>query len=238
MVHIKSIHEGVKFPCIQCDYKVTQKGDLMLHIKSKHEGVRFPCIQCDYKATTRSSLSSHIQSMHKGLKFSCDQCDYEAKQRTHLLTHIKSKHEGVRLPCNQCDYKASQPSSLINKLFINYFCRIVIVFKNVTFSLKKRSSHTLLSISIDRGDRRVGLPPKACLWHLVHLHYPPAKERAWTERIATGLWVWLGKQWACYSSQPPVSTASNYTLSQSQLQLTIVSQETNNYVFCSGKSHM
>ena len=39
--HIKTIHEGVKFPCEQCDYKATQKGDLLRHIKSKHQGVKF-----------------------------------------------------------------------------------------------------------------------------------------------------------------------------------------------------
>ena len=31
-----------KFPCDQCDYKATQKSSLLTHIKSKHEGVKFP----------------------------------------------------------------------------------------------------------------------------------------------------------------------------------------------------
>ena len=26
LTHIKSIHEGVKFPCVQCDYKETKRG--------------------------------------------------------------------------------------------------------------------------------------------------------------------------------------------------------------------
>ena len=63
--HIKSIHEGVKFPCNQCDYKATQKGNLMTHIKSRHQGVIFPCNLCDYKATQKSNLMTHITFRHQ-----------------------------------------------------------------------------------------------------------------------------------------------------------------------------
>ena len=59
--------EGVKFPCDQCDYKATQKGDLLKHIKSLHEGVKIPCGQCDYKATEKGHLLRHVKSKHKGL---------------------------------------------------------------------------------------------------------------------------------------------------------------------------
>ena len=34
--HIESIHEGVRFPCDQCDYKATQKTNLKKHRKGKH----------------------------------------------------------------------------------------------------------------------------------------------------------------------------------------------------------
>ena len=36
MTLIKSMHEGVKFPCEQCDYKATQKGKLVIHITLIH----------------------------------------------------------------------------------------------------------------------------------------------------------------------------------------------------------
>ena len=42
MRHIKSIHEGVKFPCGQCDYKARRKEGLVIHIKSIHKRVKFP----------------------------------------------------------------------------------------------------------------------------------------------------------------------------------------------------
>ena len=34
--HVESIHEGVRYPCDQCDYKATQKGSLKRHKKSNH----------------------------------------------------------------------------------------------------------------------------------------------------------------------------------------------------------
>ena len=44
----------------------TQKGDLLRHTKSIHEGVKFPCNQSDYKATQRGHLLNHIKSIHEG----------------------------------------------------------------------------------------------------------------------------------------------------------------------------
>ena len=35
--HIKAIHDGVKFPCDQCDYKATWKQHLLKHKKSRHD---------------------------------------------------------------------------------------------------------------------------------------------------------------------------------------------------------
>ena len=68
---------------------------LLTHIKSKHEGVNYPCDQCDFKETCRAALLRHTNSKHKGIIYPCDQCDFIATWRTILLTHIKSKYEGV-----------------------------------------------------------------------------------------------------------------------------------------------
>ena len=35
--HVESIHEGVRYPCKQCEYAATQAGDLKRHVESKHE---------------------------------------------------------------------------------------------------------------------------------------------------------------------------------------------------------
>ena len=41
--HIQSKHEGIKYPCNQCDYQATKQGSLQTHIQSKHEGIKYPC---------------------------------------------------------------------------------------------------------------------------------------------------------------------------------------------------
>ena len=38
--HIRSNQEGVKYKCLHCSYKATQKGILMSHIEALHEGVK------------------------------------------------------------------------------------------------------------------------------------------------------------------------------------------------------
>ena len=71
---IKSVHEGKRFPCSQCEYKATQKGNLQKHIKSVHEGQISPCSHCGNRYTDRSSLMRHIKTVHEDLVFPCSQC--------------------------------------------------------------------------------------------------------------------------------------------------------------------
>ena len=37
--HIRSIHEGIKYPCRQCQYEATTKGDLAQHRRVVHERI-------------------------------------------------------------------------------------------------------------------------------------------------------------------------------------------------------
>ena len=37
----------VFYPCDQCGYRATHKSHLLTHVKSKHEGVKYPCDHCD-----------------------------------------------------------------------------------------------------------------------------------------------------------------------------------------------
>ena len=39
--------KSLGYPCDQCDYKATQKAHLLRHLKSKHEGIKYPYDQCD-----------------------------------------------------------------------------------------------------------------------------------------------------------------------------------------------
>ena len=89
--HIRSVHEGVKYACNQCDYQATRQG-LTIHIQSVHKGFRYACNQCDYQASSQSNLTLHIQSQHLGIKYACNQCDYQTTQQSHLKSHKKRKH--------------------------------------------------------------------------------------------------------------------------------------------------
>ena len=66
LTHYRSVHEGIKYPCDQCDYQATDSGNLQRHIQSKHECIKYPCNQCDSKLTRRSHLKSHIKAKHSG----------------------------------------------------------------------------------------------------------------------------------------------------------------------------
>ena len=110
--HYRSIHGGIKYPCIQCDHQATDRGNLQKHIQSKHEGIKYPCSHCSYQATERGSLKRHIQSKHEGIKYPCDHCDYQARYQSDLQKHIESKHDGIKYSCKQCDSQFTDRGSL------------------------------------------------------------------------------------------------------------------------------
>ena len=60
--HVKYKHEGVRYPCDQCEYAAITAGYLRKHNKNKHECVRYPCKQCDYVFTGASNLKKHIET--------------------------------------------------------------------------------------------------------------------------------------------------------------------------------
>ena len=93
MESVDKIHKCSQ--CTQCEYKATQRGNLHIHIKSVHEGQKFPCPQCEFKATFKGSLQTHIKSLHEGKKVECTQCEYKAKNKTLLQKHMKSVHGKV-----------------------------------------------------------------------------------------------------------------------------------------------
>ena len=62
--HVGTIHEGVRYSCVQCDYQASKKYNLKTHVATKHEGVHHSCDQCDYKATEKGSLRRHLLKSH------------------------------------------------------------------------------------------------------------------------------------------------------------------------------
>ena len=53
-----AVNEGVKYPCIQCDYQSTTKGSLAQHKMAVHEEDKYPCRQCNYQASTKILLNT------------------------------------------------------------------------------------------------------------------------------------------------------------------------------------
>ena len=43
LLHINTVHEGVRYDCNQCDYRYTQQGKHTTHIKLVHNGLRYNC---------------------------------------------------------------------------------------------------------------------------------------------------------------------------------------------------
>ena len=37
--------------CEQCDYKTVDRSNLTKHVKSVHQGIKYPCPHCDYKGS-------------------------------------------------------------------------------------------------------------------------------------------------------------------------------------------
>ena len=75
------------FSCDRCDFTSIYSSNLSQHIKSKHEGVRYPCDQCEYVATEKGHLNTHKKSIHEGIKYLCDRCDYAATTSSNLKRH-------------------------------------------------------------------------------------------------------------------------------------------------------
>ena len=80
-----------------CEYKATDKGHLKRHVKSIHEGIHYPCSQCDYKAPNKSDFKKHVDNKHNDICYSCDQCSCKGTVKGNLNQHVQYEHEGVVL---------------------------------------------------------------------------------------------------------------------------------------------
>ena len=53
--------KGVK--CTECGHRVKSGSSLSQHIRVVHEGMKYPCRQCDYKATSQNHLARHRRAV-------------------------------------------------------------------------------------------------------------------------------------------------------------------------------
>ena len=99
---IRSIHQGLRYPCTICDYQATQQGDLTKHKRSIHQGLKYPCTVCEYQATQQGDLIKHKKSSHQGLKYPCTMCGFTTSFKSNLNRHIQSKHrETCKFQCHR-----------------------------------------------------------------------------------------------------------------------------------------
>ena len=125
-MHTLSKHEGIRFYCDQCEYKVTQKGilrvqnnrnmktsykqTLRIHNQSKHRDIKFDCDQCEYKAKTKRNLRVHTLSKHTTQRNTKELS--ESAKKINLKVHKESKHVDIKSNCDQCENKATQKCHL------------------------------------------------------------------------------------------------------------------------------
>ena len=114
--HYIKEHQGVTFPCDQCDNVYTEKYTLSGHKKGVHEGQRIKCEyeDCDKEFNFQSSYKDHVKKFHLNIKqyHNCSKCSYKSTNKTHLKRHIESKHEGLRFECNECGKQFSSKKTL------------------------------------------------------------------------------------------------------------------------------
>ena len=105
---------------------------MLLHYRSKHKEVKYPCNQCDYQTTTQSSLQVHITAKHSDTVLKCDSCNYQTKWSTHYYKHKKTHvsvewreelHPPWLCPSLQCKiyHKYNQINFQIQTLLRIYF---------------------------------------------------------------------------------------------------------------------
>ena len=51
--HKISVHEWIKYHCVQCGHQAISKSNLTQHKRSAHEGIEYPCRQREFQATTK-----------------------------------------------------------------------------------------------------------------------------------------------------------------------------------------
>ena len=101
-LHVRSSHEGIKYPCALCDFVGNQKVNLQEHIVSKHEDTLenppeiYVCAFCDYTSKIKKRLRKH-EIIHKAnvsdLLVFCAECGKTFKHLTTLRAHEKIIHK-------------------------------------------------------------------------------------------------------------------------------------------------
>ena len=84
-LHRRSVHEGMKYPCGQCEYQATSKCNIEKHRKSVHEAMKYPCEQCEYQASIKLQK---LELLYLGLSVGLSKPFKSVHVHVHKLTII------------------------------------------------------------------------------------------------------------------------------------------------------
>ena len=68
---------------------------LMEHIRTIHEGKRYECVECPFISTTNANLNSHILTVHEEKRYQCEICLYRTSRNDILKAHISFRHKDL-----------------------------------------------------------------------------------------------------------------------------------------------
>ena len=59
--------DGKRYICRECGKHMSSIGTLNTHIRATHERIKYPCEQCEYQATSKGNLEQDRMSVHEGM---------------------------------------------------------------------------------------------------------------------------------------------------------------------------
>ena len=148
-VHVKAIHEGIKFLCDECEKVFSNDAGLRKHKRAVHSNIPYLCQQCDFRCFRSEILKDHLDSVHKGIRYYCDQCPFAAKTKGNLNVHIGIKHSKL---------DSNNESAFIGKKINKVQCHLC-TYMAPKYLLKDHitSKHEGLKYSCDQCNRKFGL---------------------------------------------------------------------------------
>jgi hypothetical protein len=85
--HYETVHIGIKYECVQCQFQTTNTQDIPWNQNSVHMGVWYPYKQCGYQATQKE-MWIVIFSKCMGRKYQCQECAmFTDKSKINIRSH-------------------------------------------------------------------------------------------------------------------------------------------------------
>ena len=99
--------------CGRCGSEFKHGSQLWRHVKMMHDGKQFTCVQCNGSYVTKSGLNQHMDTFHKRqYRYRCENCERGFMDRSRYYDHVAA-HTGVkRHTCSICEMKFMNKTTL------------------------------------------------------------------------------------------------------------------------------